>query len=137
MERGVYYNEYVSRAMQNGLSKTIKAGYDFVSCFKQRELETLSLVCQGYTTKAIADKIFLSPRTIDGYRNTLMEKLGVNNTAGLISHAITYNLVDILIQKYRKWFILLVLSFGVIIYSSKLWRFNITDYLVNSFFSNI
>lgn len=57
-----------------------------------REQEVLILVCQEYTNQEIADKLFLSRRTIESHRLRIIEKLGVKNSAGMIIYAITQRL---------------------------------------------
>ncbi len=59
----------------------------------ERELEVLQLICQEYTTAEIADKLFLSARTIETYRKRLLEKTGARNTAGLVKYALEHKLV--------------------------------------------
>ncbi len=59
----------------------------------QREKELLRLVMEGYTNTEIADKIFLSPETIKGYRKNLLLKLGAKNTAVLVKMAIEQKLI--------------------------------------------
>lgn len=59
----------------------------------QREKELLRLVTEGYTNTEIADKIFLSPETIKGYRKNLLLKLGAKNTAVLVKMAIEQKLI--------------------------------------------
>jgi DNA-binding CsgD family transcriptional regulator len=56
-------------------------------------LEVLQLICQEYTTAEIADKLFLSARTIETYRKRLLEKTGARNTAGLVKYALEHKLV--------------------------------------------
>ncbi|MDQ1150654.1 response regulator transcription factor [Sphingobacterium zeae] len=52
-----------------------------------RELEVLKLIAEGYTNVEIADKIFLSKRTVEGHRQNLIDKAGVKNTAHLVKFA--------------------------------------------------
>ncbi len=54
----------------------------------KREQEILQLVAQGMTSQQIAEQLFISPRTVETHRANLMEKLGVNNTAGLVRFAL-------------------------------------------------
>lgn len=56
--------------------------------FSEREKEIISLVCQEFTNKEIGEKLFLSPRTVEGYRLKIQEKLGVKNVAGVVIEAI-------------------------------------------------
>ncbi|MBL7998563.1 MAG: response regulator transcription factor [Candidatus Kapabacteria bacterium] len=57
----------------------------------KREEEILQLVAQGLTSQEIANKLFISPRTVETHRAHLMEKLGVNNTAGLVRFALLHS----------------------------------------------
>ena len=58
-----------------------------------RELEFLRLVCTECTYKEIAEQMYLSPRTIDGYRDTLFEKLNVKTRVGLVLYALRNGIV--------------------------------------------
>ena len=60
-----------------------------------REKEILQLICEEYTTHEIAAKLFISPRTVDGHRNNLLQKLGCKNVAGLVVFAIRNDLVTV------------------------------------------
>lgn len=60
-----------------------------------RELEVLQLICKGLTNHEIADKLFLSVRTVDTHRGNLLGKTGVSNTAGLVVYAIKHNLFSV------------------------------------------
>lgn len=60
----------------------------------KREFEILELVCNGHSNQEIADKLFLSLRTVTTHRSNLNSKLGVKNTAGLMAYAIKHRLVD-------------------------------------------
>lgn len=53
----------------------------------KRELEVLQLIAEGFTNNEIAEKLFTSRRTIEGHRQSLIEKTGVSNSAALIMHA--------------------------------------------------
>lgn len=59
----------------------------------RREMEIIRLIAEEYTTKEIADKLFISQRTVDTHRRNLMKKLGVKNTAGLVRFAVTEGIV--------------------------------------------
>lgn len=53
-----------------------------------REKEILNLIANEFTNPEIAEKLFISARTVDAHRRNLLEKLGVKNTAGLVKYAI-------------------------------------------------
>jgi DNA-binding NarL/FixJ family response regulator len=62
--------------------------------FSQREIEVLNLIAEGMTNVEMADKLFISKRTIEGHRQSLIEKTGVRNTASLIKHAIQHGIIQ-------------------------------------------
>ena len=59
----------------------------------EREIEILKHLCQGSTTEEIAEKIFLSERTINNYRSKLLSKTNTKNTVALVLYAIKNKLV--------------------------------------------
>ncbi|MBW4697982.1 MAG: response regulator transcription factor [Aphanocapsa lilacina HA4352-LM1] len=59
----------------------------------EREREILSLISQEFTNIEIAERLFISPRTVDSHRARLMQKLGTRNTAGLVRIAMEYGLL--------------------------------------------
>jgi DNA-binding NarL/FixJ family response regulator len=61
----------------------------------ERELELLKLICTELTFKEIAEKMHMSPRTVDGYRDTLLEKLQCKSRIGLVIFAIKNGIVVI------------------------------------------
>ncbi|WP_353197377.1 response regulator transcription factor [Parapedobacter defluvii] len=58
-----------------------------------REKEVLSLIAEGLTNPQIAERLFVSPYTVDSHRKNLLTKFEVNNTAGLIKLAVRIGLV--------------------------------------------
>ena len=65
------------------------------SLLTSREEEVLRLVVAGKTAKQIADVLFISPRTVENYKNTLLKKLNLSRTSDLIKYAVKHKLVDI------------------------------------------
>lgn len=59
-----------------------------------REIEILKLIAQQMTNQEIADKLQISPRTVHSHRRSLMQKMGVKNTAGLVKYAVQNNLIE-------------------------------------------
>ncbi len=60
-----------------------------------REQEVLRLVAEGKAAKEIANILFISSRTVENYKNTLLKKLGLHRTSDLIKYAIKHKIVDI------------------------------------------
>ena len=61
----------------------------------EREIQFLKLTCTELTYKEIAEKMFLSPRTIDGYRDDLFQKLNIKTRVGLVMYAIKNGIVTL------------------------------------------
>jgi DNA-binding NarL/FixJ family response regulator len=61
----------------------------------KREIEVLDLICKGFTIKEIADKLFISQRTVDGHKANLFRKTGVDSSVKLVTFAIRNNLYKI------------------------------------------
>lgn len=62
--------------------------------FTDREKEIIRLICQQLTAQEIADKVFLSKRTVEGHRTKILEKMNVKNTAGVVIYALRHRLVS-------------------------------------------
>ena len=56
--------------------------------FSSREIEILHLIAEGLTNAEMSEKLFISKRTIEGHRQSLIEKTGSRNTAALIRFAV-------------------------------------------------
>lgn len=61
----------------------------------KREKEVLALLCQGYTNAEIAEKLFLSPKTVEGHRSNLLSKTGTKNSAHLVMVAIQNGVIKV------------------------------------------
>ncbi|WP_273568872.1 response regulator transcription factor [Maribacter halichondriae] len=82
-EKGYYHTNTVTQILVGTLHHKNKN-----TELKERELEFLKLACTEMTYKEIAEVMFLSPKTIEGYRDALHEKLQVKNRIGLVLYAI-------------------------------------------------
>lgn len=94
MKKDFYLSEYISGKIISGLHKDLGNPEDPI-VLNDKEKEFLRLVCSELSYKDIADKMFISPRTVDNYRNTLFEKLKVRTRVGLVMFAIKNALVEI------------------------------------------
>ena len=61
----------------------------------KREIEVLHLICKGNTNSEIAEKLFISPKTVDNHRTSLLSKTNTRNTAHLVMFAIQNKLIEI------------------------------------------
>lgn len=62
--------------------------------FSERDTEVLHLIADGFTNQEIADKLFTSKRTVEGYRQQLLQKTGTRNSAALVKYAAFNNLIS-------------------------------------------
>ncbi len=62
----------------------------------EREKQVLLLICEEYSNAEIAEKLFISVRTVDGHRNNLLAKTGCHNTAGLVLFAVKHRIFKVL-----------------------------------------
>ena len=90
-DSGYYINELVSGKMLhfvNNIDQKQQQQKESSTHLTEREIEFLKLACSEKTYKEIADNMAISPRTVDGYRDALFEKLGVTTRVGLVIYAI-------------------------------------------------
>jgi len=86
--------EYICYNVMKALSGAMRRNED-VEILSEREIDVLLGICRGLSTQEIADKLFLSKRTVDSHRANILEKTGSKNTASLVVYAIKHNLVEI------------------------------------------
>jgi two-component system, NarL family, invasion response regulator UvrY len=84
-----YYSGYVTARMVTNVSKE----NDILNVISERELEFLKYVCSDLSYQQIAEKMFVSPRTVDGYRDSLFQKLQVKNRVALALFAVKHGVV--------------------------------------------
>ncbi|MCB9234621.1 MAG: response regulator transcription factor [Bacteroidia bacterium] len=92
METGFYFSERVSQAMLAALvhKNRIQPTFSKVDPLTEREIEVLKRVCEEKNSEEIGEELFISPRTVEGYRRKLLEKTGAKNLAGLVVYAIKH-----------------------------------------------
>jgi DNA-binding NarL/FixJ family response regulator len=88
-ENGYYLSNLVSSVMLKSLvqKNTATPKFNTAVDLTDKEREVIRMICEGQTAAEIAEQIFLSPRTVEGIKSTLFEKVGVRNIAGLIMYA--------------------------------------------------
>ena len=64
-----------------------------VVVFSDRETEIIKLICFQNTAQQIANKLYLSKRTVEGYRTKILEKIGAKNIAGVVMYALKQGIV--------------------------------------------
>jgi DNA-binding NarL/FixJ family response regulator len=96
-KNGYYYNQNVLQVINDCVTTSPKItktenDEDFLT---SREKEVLELICKQYNSQEIANKIFISPRTVEGHRINLLSKTNCKNIAGLVVYAIQNKYVDV------------------------------------------
>jgi len=92
VENGYYFSENISTMVVKGMvKKDITEALPNLD-FSERELQILELICKEFTAAEIAEKLNLSARTVEGYRQKLIDKSGVKNVAGLVIFAVKNSL---------------------------------------------
>ena len=94
IDKNVYLSEYVSGKLVMGLHQEVEPVFKEV-VLQEKEREFLRWVCSELSYKDIAEKMYLSPRTIDDYRQSLFNKLKVHSRVGLVMYAIRNGIVEI------------------------------------------
>ena len=94
INKGFYYNESVMKVLKEvNTSATRKITIFEKEELTTREREILELICNQNSTPEIAEKLFISPRTVDVHRNSILYKTGSQNIAGLVVYAIKNKIV--------------------------------------------
>jgi DNA-binding NarL/FixJ family response regulator len=96
LETGYFFNDRMSRALVKSLmaSDSIRPTFNQVD-LTERELQIIRLISKEYTAREIADKLFISQRTVDGHRERILAKTKAKNSVGIIMYAIKHHLLDI------------------------------------------
>ncbi len=99
MEKDFYFNDYVSKALLSGLQRPKQELKSWASKgeapISRREREVLELICREFTSSEIAKELYISTRTVENHRKSLLTKTNSRNTAGLILFAVRNQLIDI------------------------------------------
>ena len=96
-KKGFYYNDNVLQIIQDDVlikGKSLRSIFD-EDFLTNREKEVLQCICNQLSTVEIAEKLFLSVRTVEGHRNNLVVKTGVKNVAGLVVFAIQNKIIHL------------------------------------------
>lgn len=94
---GFYYNDEVLKVIKSGIlpKNDIKSSLLEENFLTNREKEVLQLICLQLNSIEIGEKLFISPRTVEGHRNKLFIKTESKNIAGLVVFAIQNNIIDV------------------------------------------
>lgn len=96
-QKGYYYSEMITGKLIHTINTMDDPQQKVknIIILNERETDFLKLACTEMTYKEIADMMYLSPRTIDGYRDNLFERLNVKTRVGLVMYAIRNGIVNL------------------------------------------
>jgi DNA-binding NarL/FixJ family response regulator len=92
-----YFSKEVTQTIMKGLMKSRKASNSstkFIPKVSRREKEVLKLIMEEFTTQEIANKLFISLKTVESHRSSLLAKLNARNSAGLVRIALENNVLE-------------------------------------------
>lgn len=94
--KGYYLNNFVNRILlkSSHAKHKIIPNLNNETTLTPRERDVIRYICMEFTAQEIAQKIEVSPRTVEAIKDRLMERFGAKNTAGLVFYAVKNNLID-------------------------------------------
>jgi len=87
-------SQLASELIQDALPDRARPGSKVTEVLSQRELEVLKLVAEGFSSREIAEKIFVSVKTVETYRGRFAEKLGLKSRAEIVRYALEIGLLS-------------------------------------------
>jgi DNA-binding NarL/FixJ family response regulator len=95
-EGNIFYCKHTTARLA---TLTVKSKFDFHKkyqepLFTEREKEIIRLICRQHTAQEIGVLLYLSKRTVEGYRTRILEKMEVKNTAGVVIFALKHHLIS-------------------------------------------
>ena len=95
MSGDTYFSNELLRKIINNFGRTNITKQTALENLTEREIEILQLICFGLSTEQIAEKLFISPKTVKSHKSNLLEKTVCKNTPALILFAIKNKIVEI------------------------------------------
>ncbi len=95
-EKGYYLNNFVNRILlkKSHSRQKLVPSLNSEITLSSKEKDVLRYICMEFTAQEIAQKMEISPRTVEAIKDRLMERFGSKNTAGLVFFAVKNNLID-------------------------------------------
>ncbi|MFD2936796.1 response regulator [Spirosoma flavum] len=93
--KGFYYSEFLTTQLIRNLNTPTENGHTSSFNLNNREFDFLKYACSELTYTEIADKMCVSPRTVDGYREVVFQKMSVKTRVGMVIEAVRHGLVEL------------------------------------------
>jgi DNA-binding NarL/FixJ family response regulator len=92
-----YFGEKLSKIIYKSYIQHVKSikSPEQEICLSEREIEIIKLLAEGITSKEIADRLFISSRTVETHKNNIIKKLNLKNLVELLKYAIKHGIVKI------------------------------------------
>lgn len=96
-KNGLYFTNEDHKMLLSYLNdgKNNKGLFDIIDELSEREKDVVKLICKELTNHEIAEKLSLSPRTIESHRQRILDKIGAKNTVGLVIYAVVNGIYDL------------------------------------------
>ena len=101
-EGGVFYSQIVSgilrdhmKELELGKGNNVEEGQDGLAKLSAREKEVFVLLADGLPIKEIADRLYISPKTVETHKYNIMEKLDLHSLAGFTKLAVKKDLIEV------------------------------------------
>ncbi|ROI00639.1 response regulator transcription factor [Chryseobacterium daecheongense] len=93
-KNGVFFTAEDHQMLFSYMNSTTKKKtlFEMDDELSEREKDVVKLICQEYTNNEIAEKLFISPRTVESHRQRIVDKIGAKNTVGIVIYAIINNI---------------------------------------------
>ena len=95
LTKGFYYTDFLTTHLVRNLNTPAENGASPFFNLNTREYEFLKIACSELTYNEIADQMCVSPRTIDGYREAVFQKMNVKTRVGMVIEAVRHGLVEL------------------------------------------
>lgn len=95
MEKGYYYSEFLTTQLIRNLNAPSESSSKLPFTLNSRELEFLKSACSELTYTEIADIMCVSPRTVDGYREVIFQKMNVKTRVGMVIEGLRRGLITL------------------------------------------
>ena len=96
-EGGNYFSDEIVQVVMKNLNKSREEllRKSNLPAFTEREEQVLKLLCEGHNNEHIAEKLFVSPKTVEKHKSSLFDKTNTSNTVNLIIYAFKHKLVEV------------------------------------------
>ncbi|GAB3800146.1 response regulator transcription factor [Spirosoma humi] len=95
MTKGYYYSEFLTTQLIRNLNAPAESNPKPPFTLNARELDFLKIACSELTYTEIADRMCVSPRTVDGYREIIFQKMNVKTRVGMVIEGLRHGLITL------------------------------------------